>query len=692
MGRRQGARSSPVQPGGVLAIALFTLVLSLLGAHQAIAVKDDLNYLSRATGQAGAAGEDGSYRASISADGRFVAFESDANSLSGEDNDSVTNIFVRDIQSGTTTYVSRATGQAGTAGDGSSVRPSISADGRFVAFQSNADNLSGDDDDAVANIFVRDIQSGTTTYASRATGPAGTAGDGFSLNASISADGRFVAFQSFADSLSSEDIDSVRDIFVRDIQSATTTYVSRATGPAGTAGDGHSSSALISTDGPSISADGRFVAFDSDANNLSSEDNDAVSNIFVRDIQSATTTYVSRATGPGGTAGDGDSLSPSISADGRFVAFDSDADSLSATEDNNAFSNIFVRDIQSGTTTYVSRATGPGGTAGDGSSVNASISADGRFVAFDSAAPNLSDEDDNTAQNIFVRDIQSGTTTYLSRASSQSGTAGDDSSFFASISADGRFVAFESDADSLSGEDDNAVMNIFRRTIGLDPPVNLVPPVVTGQPVSGQTLSCSDGQWTDGTISRVWRRDGVAIPAATAPTYTLTTADVGKTIDCLVIATNSDGSASETSNALLVSAVVTPDTTPPSITISVADGKLKLNKKGKPGELNLNPRGKGIIVLKGSPTEASPPITGELQLKTAKKIATKKGKKKVLLAEFDFSLDAGEKKRFKVQLSKPTLKLLKKEPAARESDLSAKFSDAAGNTAKVAANLKIQPA
>ena len=134
------------------------------------------------------------------------------------------------------------------------------------------------------------------------------------------------------------------------------------------------------------------------------------------------------------------------------------------------------------------------------------------------------------------------------------------------------------------------------------------------------------------------------------------------------------------------------DTTPPSISIAVADGKLKLNSKGKPGELNLNPRGKGILVLGCAADEASPPCSGRLKMTTAKKIATKKGAKKVQLSKFGFELGAGEKKRFRVQLKKPILRLVEKEPSARDAVIGVVVSDAAGNSAKVTAAVTVTPA
>ena len=188
---------------------------------------------------------------------------------------------MRDLQAGTTTLVSRASGPGGAGGDSASTGPAISADGRFVAFESSAENLSDEDSAGTSDVFVRDLQTSTTTLASRANGPGGAGGDGTSFSPSISADGRHVAFESTADNLSAEDDDAVNDVFVRDLQGATTTLASRAAGAGGAGGDGTSGL-------PAISADGRFVAFSSDADNLSAEDADAVLDVFVRDLQAAT--------------------------------------------------------------------------------------------------------------------------------------------------------------------------------------------------------------------------------------------------------------------------------------------------------------------------------------------------------------------------------------------------------------------
>jgi len=179
--------------------------------------------------------ESGDYGSRISADGRFVAFESRASNLVAGDANGCPDIFVRDRQSGTTERVSLATG--GAEGNGISEFPSISADGRFVAFMSEATNLVAGDTNGCADIFVRDRQSGTTERVSLATG--GTEGNNSSYGSSISADGLFVAFDSWASDLVAGDTNGNSDIFVRDRQNGTTERVSLATG--GAQGDRDSS-------------------------------------------------------------------------------------------------------------------------------------------------------------------------------------------------------------------------------------------------------------------------------------------------------------------------------------------------------------------------------------------------------------------------------------------------------------------
>jgi Tol biopolymer transport system component len=448
-------------PGGVALL----LLGALIAAAVAPAAVDETILISRQSATDGGAGADAPSRASaVSADGRYVAFQSAANNLSTADNNRFVNVFLRDTQTNTTTLISRGSGASGAAAEGQSYSPSISADGRYVAFESKAPNLSGADNNFIFDVFVRDTQTNATIFVSRQSATDGGAGaDVHALNPSISPDGRYVAFESNSYELSTADNDTYRDIFLRDIQTSTTTLISRATGVAGTGGDDNSFNA-------SVSADGHFVAFQSNANNLSTADDNFFPNVYVRDTQANTTILASRGSGLGGAKADGGSFKPSISATGRFVAFESDANNLSAS-DNNRVSNVFRRDITTGALTLASRTSG--GAAANGASMSASLSPDGRFIAFESVANNLSTADNDLHRNVFLRDIQGANTHLVSRQSAADGGAGANGlSFAPSTSADGRFVAFESDAPNLSLADLNVtpgggsqVRDIFLRQV-----------------------------------------------------------------------------------------------------------------------------------------------------------------------------------------------------------------------------------
>ncbi len=479
--------------GGVALAVALTGALAL----PALAAKDDVDLVSRATG--GTAADAGSSVPAISADGRFVAFTSGADNLSAEDDNMFVNVFVRDLQAGATTLVSRVPGPAGAGanGDSGSSDPVISADGRLVAFSSSAANLSGEDADPGVDIFVRDLQANTTTLVSRVSGVGGAGADAGAFDPAISADGLVVAFHSGANNLSTEDDDTQVNIFARDLGANTTTLVSRADGPAGAGGDDSSFE-------PVISRDGRLVAFQSGADNLSLAAVTTVVNVFARDLQANTTTLVSRASGPAGAGGDGSSSDAAISADGRIVGFESMADNLSL-DDDNAVTSVFVRDLGANTTALVSRAPGAGGAAADAGSIFPAISAAGRFVAFGSDGDNLSAEDNNGVFNLFVRDLVAGTTTLVSRASGPAGAGADAGSFFPAISGEGRFVAFASDADNLSPDAGTGLRNVFRRDV-LGPPPSPPPPpaVITGAPPTPVALRCA-GQRA--TIVGTARRD-----------------------------------------------------------------------------------------------------------------------------------------------------------------------------------------
>ncbi len=326
----------------------------------------------------------------ISADGRFVAFTS-SEPLAPGDAHPGNDVFLRDMRLGTTTLVSRASGAEGAGGDDDSYEPSISADGRFVAFTSRAANLDADASAGIRYVFVRDVLEGVTTLVSRASGPAGAVAAFASDEPDISGDGRFVAFASGARNI--VDDPAPAGVVVRDLQTHQNVIASRADGPGGASLRGRQ---------PSISADGRFVAFAA---------GDALTGgVLLRDLRAGTTELVSVPPAAGVTT-DLASYNPSVSDDGRRVAFESLANTLSDADADGTFApDVFLRDLDARTTTLLS--------AGEisGHAVGPAISADGRRVAF-SAFPFAPTGPDGT----YVHDAAAGTTTLVSRAAGAEG-------------------------------------------------------------------------------------------------------------------------------------------------------------------------------------------------------------------------------------------------------------------------------
>jgi len=379
----------------------------------------------------------------ISADGFRVLFDS---------GDSA--VLVRDRLEATT--VRADVSSAGVPGNAPSGANGISADGRFVVFSGQASNLvPGDTNNCpfftqfpgqCLDVLVHDLQTGATERVSVASD--GSQANERSAGASVSGDGRFVAFFSDASNLVPGDTAGTRDAFVHDRVTGVTELVSVAS--AGTRANGFSTP-------PRISANGRFVAFASFAANLVPGDTNGTLDVFVHDRVTGTTERVSVASD--GTQADGLSALPAISDDGRFVGFASDASNL-VLGDTNGTRDVFMHDRLTGTTERVnvssagSEANAQSGFSVRGGSSAPDISADGRFVSFDSFASNLVLGDTNAKPDGFVRDRLTGTTTRESVSSS--GAEGNDGSSSTAINADGGAVAFVSLASNLVANDTNA--------------------------------------------------------------------------------------------------------------------------------------------------------------------------------------------------------------------------------------------
>jgi Tol biopolymer transport system component len=337
-------------------------------------------------GPSGLEGDEYSQEPSLSANGRFVAFESGAGNLVRGDTNGTADVFVRDRKERATRRVS--VGLNGAEPDGNSYGPSISATGRFVAFASSAANLVPGDTNREPNVFLRDLGTGNIWRLSE--GPGGIQGDSFSQTPAISAFGRFVAFVSLATNLVPNDTNGVADIFVHELPTGQTRRVS--VGAGGEQSNGFSAS-------PSLSADGRFVAFISIANNLVPGDTNGEFDVFVRDRRTGTTKRVS--VGPDGTQGTGGTIEETaISADGRAVAFAWNGNNL-VPNDTNGEPDVFVRDLSTGATSLVSA--GRSGAPGNAPSFSPVISANGRVVGFASPAGDLVPGDTNGVNDVFVR-------------------------------------------------------------------------------------------------------------------------------------------------------------------------------------------------------------------------------------------------------------------------------------------------
>ncbi|HMJ73637.1 MAG TPA: hypothetical protein VK471_09770 [Solirubrobacterales bacterium] len=339
------------------------------------------------------------------------------------------------------------------------INPSISADGRFVAYvgsvgvTGSVEEVSGFGETGTG-IFLREIGGSTT----QVDVPFGTNKQGFEAGApSLSSSGRYLAFASEDPDLSDEDHNAsttpagdtfpVRNIFAFDRSTGTVSLVSRRNGAKGAGGNENSNL-------PSISADGNYVAFQTEATNFL---HGSYGGIFVRDLRRHTTTPAAWVRlHPGGSLNGG--YTPSISAHGRWVAF------LTSTHFRRGRGlEVAVRDMAGGRTVYASRANGRSGLLAADDCKLPTISANGRYVAFATKARNLSGIDKDSVEDVFVRDLKTNLTMLVSRGQDKHGAAGNGDSSSPSISADGRYVAFESYASNLGPADNSTTPDVFVR-------------------------------------------------------------------------------------------------------------------------------------------------------------------------------------------------------------------------------------
>lgn len=428
----------------------------------------------------GVKGTQQSTRPDVSADGRYVAFVSSSNNLvSGA---SGTHVYVKDLVTGDVDLVSKASD--GTRGNNTSSGPiSISADGRYVTFLSFATNLVSGDTNGRYDLFWHDRVTGATQIINVATD--GSWSNTFSDFAAVSGDGRYVAFRSAASNLVSGDTNGVYDVFVRDMQSGTTWRVSL-TATGGQQGGGE----------PDISSDGRYVSYVSNSTSV------WVVDAFNCNPSACDTRRVS-VNNAGQSGGVHTSvLFPKISGNGQFAVWESDAPGYVAN-DTNGQADVFVRDIANGVTTRVSVASD--GSQANGFSLTPDISDDGRYVIFTSTATNLDGADTNGVNDLYLHDRQNSTTTRISTTSS-GGQINNHASYYSRISGNGQRVAYSTNATNVMPADNDATEDVYA--------ISLVPP--NGAPIANAGLDQA------GPVGASILLNGGASTDDTTPFYQLT--------------------------------------------------------------------------------------------------------------------------------------------------------------------------
>ena len=378
----------------------------------------------------------------ISGDGRFVVFGSNATNLVPDDTNGYYDIFVKDLETGAIERVSVSADGAQSNSFNSS--PTISGDGRYVAFLSGATNLGETNPPGFVNLYVKDRLTGTTVWSSNIPNFSSAA----EVDAAISQDGRHVVFTTYKEPVPTGS-NSAQDVFVLDLTTGAFSPVS--TTGSGAAADDDSGEA-------SISGDGRYVVFSSTATNLAAGDaNGFQADIFLKDTATGDIRLISNdVNGLGGNLASG---RPVISNDGRYVAFYSNANNLVAGDTNGA-TDVFRKDLLTGEILRANTTSaGVQGNAGFGIDANSylSISGDGRFIAFYSANTNL--VPGSGGGQIFVKDMTTGAIAAVTI--NENGATINSASIQPEISADGRYIAISTGAQLVAG-DTNGAYDVFR--------------------------------------------------------------------------------------------------------------------------------------------------------------------------------------------------------------------------------------
>jgi uncharacterized repeat protein (TIGR01451 family) len=454
----------------------------------------------------------GSMNASISGDGSLIAFVSQANDLVSNDTNDREDIFVSNWRTGEITRVSIS--PTGNQANGNSVNPTISSDGRFVVFESFASNLVQGDTNGLKDVFVYDRQTSQIELVSKA--PSEESND-TSSNPDISSDGRFVVFESSASNLVEGDTNDWKDVFVHDRQTNQTSRVSVATGGIESTGDSYE---------PSISDDGKLIAFVSWSRNFASDDLNNSTDIFVHNRQTGQTSLVSRSST--NVVGSSNSIAPEISGNGNYVTFSSGASNLVS---NSLTESVYVRNLITSQTVIVS--INSNGAVNDKSSFRPFISYDGKFVVFQSKATNLTSVTELEQDRIYIHNRDTDNDGIFDEPSQISTliisvfNGSRPNANKPSLSNDGNFVTYHSYAGNLlpSSSDTNNVDDVFL--------------AVANSPItpSNLTLSLSPSpvrlSWSDnandetgyqiersrGTIAGPWTQIGTKPSSGSSVTY-----------------------------------------------------------------------------------------------------------------------------------------------------------------------------